>query len=383
MLSLGVIDRSRLENEFRLPIHPDHFDLLPGPVRAAMRFEAGYGRNLGVTDDRLERSFGGVAGREELLASSDVIVLPKPVVRDFEEMRPGATHWGWPHCVQQSDVTQVAIDRRLTLIGWEAMHTWLEEGVRDTHVFYRNNELAGYAGVMQALGLIGLDGHYGPPATACILSHGSASRGAIYALQARGFRNLTVYTQRPPWSVHDKIPGCRYAQLVRGEGDVGAGVIGEGGRERPLVEVLAEAHVIVNGILQDTDRPFMYLRPGEEKRMRRGALIVDISCDLGMGFPFARPTSMEEPLIEVGPIHYYAVDHSPSHLWQSASWELSKVVTPFVEAVLGGPEAWQRNETLRRAIEIDRGVILNPRILSFQNRSPEYPHPVLSAHPAA
>ena len=46
-----------------------------------------------------------------------------------------------------------------------------------------------------------------------MLSHGSVSRGAIHALLGRGFSDLTVYTQRPPWGVHDKVPGCRYARM--------------------------------------------------------------------------------------------------------------------------------------------------------------------------
>jgi hypothetical protein len=36
--------------------------------------------------------------------------------------------------------------------------------------------------------------------------------------------------------------------------------------------------------------------------------------------------------------------------------------------------AWEANETIRPAIEIRDGVIRNPRILSFQHRSPDYPH---------
>jgi hypothetical protein len=44
--------------------------------------------------------------------------------------------------------------------------------------------------------------------------------------------------------------------------------------------------------------------------------------------------------------------------------------------VLTGPQAWAANETIERAIEIRDGVIRNPRILSFQHRSPDYPHPL-------
>ncbi len=42
---------------------------------------------------------------------------------------------------------------------------------------------------------------------------------------------------------------------------------------------------------------------------------------------------------------------------------------------MGGGDAWDADETIRRAIEIRDGVIQNPRILSFQDRAPEYPHP--------
>jgi alanine dehydrogenase len=95
-----------------------------------------------------------------------------------------------------------------------------------------------------------------------------------------------------------------------------------------------------------------------------------------MGFSWARPTSFAEPMFTVGTnINYYAVDHSPSHLWNSATWEISEALLPYLRPVLAGPDAWTRNETIRRAIEIRDGVIQNARILSFQHRSSQYPHP--------
>jgi hypothetical protein len=41
---------------------------------------------------------------------------------------------------------------------------------------------------------------------------------------------------------------------------------------------------------------------------------------------------------------------------------------------MGGPGAWDRDQTIRRAIEIRDGAICNPKILSFQQRSAEFPH---------
>ena len=374
MLSLGVLHQSRKENEQRLALHPRMLDSVPDILRPKLRFEEGYGSLFGIADSELGEGFGAMGTRQELLSGCDVVLLPKPVPEDLRQMRQGAVLWGWPHCVQNEEMTQIAIDRRLTLIAWEAMFAW-RDGVQGLHVFDRNNEMAGYCGVIHALGEVGMDGLYGAASQACVLSHGSVSRGAISALLGRGY-NITVFTQRPPWSVHDKIVGCRYHQMVAGTDSGAAMAIEEDGTTRPLVEALAEANVIVNGILQDTDNPLMFLEQGQHSAMKSGALIVDVSCDDAMGFTFARPTSFNEPTFQVGSLTYYAVDHTPSYLWQSASWELTRVVLPFLETVMEGPAAWDRNETISRSIEIRDGMVQNPKILSFQDRAEAYPHPL-------
>lgn len=93
-----------------------------------------------------------------------------------------------------------------------------------------------------------------------------------------------------------------------------------------------------------------------------------------MGFWCAKPTSFEHPMFEVAGKFYYSVDHSPSYYWNSASWEISEALLPFLPIVIGGPNKWEKNKTISKAIEICNGVIQNPKILSFQNREKEYPH---------
>ena len=73
-------------------------------------------------------------------------------------------------------------------------------------------------------------------------------------------------------------------------------------------------------------------------------------------------------------MRYYAVDHSPSYLWNSATWEISEALMPVLRAVMAGPDAWDGGPTIRRAIEIRDGVVQNPQILSFQDRAAGFPH---------
>jgi alanine dehydrogenase len=143
----------------------------------------------------------------------------------------------------------------------------------------------------------------------------------------------------------------------------------------PIAEFLARHDIVVNCVLQDTDAPLMFVTGDELRLFTPGSLFVDVSCDEGMGFEWARPTSFAEPMFAVGEtMRYYAVDHSPSYLWNSATWEISEALIPHLRTVMDGPGAWDSDETIRRAIEIRDGVIRNPKILSFQRRSPEFPH---------
>ena len=143
----------------------------------------------------------------------------------------------------------------------------------------------------------------------------------------------------------------------------------------PLAPYLAENDVVVNCVLQDTAAPWTFLTEEDLSLFRPGSLVVDVSCDEGMGFSWAKPTTFEDPMFTVGQhVQYYAVDHSPSYLWDSATWEISEALLPHLTTVLAGTAAWEADDTIRRAIEIRDGVIRNPAILAFQSRDERYPH---------
>ena len=68
-------------------------------------------------------------------------------------------------------------------------------------------------------------------------------------------------------------------------------------------------------------------------------------------------------------IDYYAVDHAPGYLRESATRSISAALIVYIPTVLAGRDAWQQNETIRQAINIDGGMIQNNSILSFKNAS--------------
>ncbi|MDH6135683.1 alanine dehydrogenase [Kitasatospora sp. MAA4] len=378
--NLGVMARSRKENERRLPIHPAHFERIDPDLQGRIFLENGYAEHFGIPDEQLRPWVAGFRSHDELIAQCDVILLAKPLAEDVAELREGQVLWGWPHCVQDQALTQLAIDRRLTLIAFEAMNHWTNDGSFNLHVFHKNNELAGYSSVLHALQLHGSTGDYGRRLRAAVIGFGATARGAVTALSALGVHDVDVLTQRGVTAVSSPIHSARIVQFDRDEADARFSyALSEDGRV-PLAGFLAEHDVIVNCVLQDTNAPLTFLGEDDLGLLAPGTLIVDVSCDEGMGFTWARPTTFTEPTFTVGDnVRYYGVDHSPSYLWNSATWENSEALLPFLEAVLSGPSAWDANETIRRAIEIHDGAVQNPNILAFQGRSPRYPHPLAAS----
>ncbi|HNP15170.1 MAG: N(5)-(carboxyethyl)ornithine synthase [Cryobacterium sp.] len=375
LLRLGVLATSRKPDERRLPIHPAHFERIDEDLRASMIVEHGYGSRFGVGDEELEPLVGGILDRDKIIARSDVVLLPKPQASDLEDLRPGQTLWGWPHCVQDRQITQLAIDKSLTLIAWEAMNHWQSDGGFGLHVFHKNNELAGYCSVMHALQLCGSTGDYGRRLSAVVIGFGATARGAVTALNALGIHDVRVLTNRDIAAVGAPIPSVDIIQFEHSDEPPFESTVNAEDGPVLLAPYLAENDIVVNCTLQDPNAPLTYLQTEDLDAFRPGSLIIDVSIDEGMGFSWARPTSFADPMFTVGgSTNYYAVDHSPSLLWNSTTWEISEALIPFLRTVMEGPSSWAASDTIDRAIEIQDGRIRNDAILTFQGRSGEYPY---------
>jgi len=373
---VGVIGTSKKADERRYPIHPAHLSRIPETLRHQLVFEEGYGAPFGIADSEISAITGGVASRHHILAEIGSVIINKPVLEDLQELREGGTLWGYVHCVQQQDITQAAIDRKQTLIAFEDMYVWSPSGNIGRHTFYKNNEMAGYCAVIHALQLKGIDGHYGNQRKTIIFGFGAVSRGAIYALKAHGFRDITICIQRPDHEVREEVLDCNYARIRSGKKGEARMMVDQDGLSRPLSELINESEIIVNGVFQDTENPTDFVTEAEGDSLKVDSLIIDVSCDEGMGFFFAKPTTFKNPIFKYKTVDYYAVDHTPSYLWESATRSISAALIVYLPTVLAGRASWQKNETIRKAINIDGGVIQNSTILAFQNRELNYPHVV-------
>ena len=88
------------------------------------------------------------------------------------------------------------------------------------------------------------------------------------------------------------------------------------------------------------------------KLMKKGALIVDISCDPAGAIETCVPTSHDKPTFTVDGIRHYCVDNLPSAVAKTASHTLSNTSLPYVIKIAdkGWLQAIKEDVALRRGL---------------------------------
>lgn len=307
------------ENENRRAIVPADIPALSHPENVLI--ESGYGTVLGISDKEYASAGCRIGSHREAIAQ-DVICDPKIGDADYlEQLREGQIIFGWVHATQNRDITDKLIDRKLTAYAWEKM---FEMG---RHVFWFNNELAGEAAVINGFQCYG-QLPYG--LKVAVIGNGNTARGACKVLNMLG--------------AHVMQYGRRQEELLRRE--------------------IGRYDAIINCIMWDVTRTDHVINREDLKRMKTGAMIIDVSCDRNGGIETSIPTTIENPTYYVDGIMHYAVDHTPSFFYKTFSYQNSKVIAPYLEELCSG----DIGDVLQKCLIMENGAIRDLEIIQYQGR---------------
>ena len=308
---------SHKENELRRALLPT--DIIKMKFPNQLYFEKGYGDCLGINDESYTKVGCNIVSRE-LVLNQDIICDPKIGDADYlENLAKGQTIFGWIHATQNRDITDKIIKNQLTAYAWEKMY---EEG---RHIFWRNNELAGEAAVVHAFICYGKMPY---ETNVAVLGRGNTARGAIKILNMLGAK-VTQYNRKTE-------------KLFK--------------RELPFFDV------VVNCILWDVDRKDHIIYSDDLDYMKKGAMIIDVSCDKNGGIETSVPTTIAEPTYYKKGILHYVVDHTPAIFYKTFSKENSLSIYPFIEELIED----KIGDILLESLIIKNGEIRDKEIIEFQ-----------------
>lgn len=305
-------------NENRRALTPDNLNKIKNVNY--IYIEEGYGEVLGYSDDDYRKAGANIAIRSEIL-KKDIICDPKIGDAKYLNELDNQVIFGWVHAVQNRDITDILVNKKLTAYAWEDM---FDQG---RHVFWRNNEIAGEAAIIHAYTLHGL---FPYNTKVALLGRGNIARGALKILTMMG-AEVTVYSRHT---------------------------------EALLRKEIEQYDVVVNAILWDTSRKDHIVYKEDLQRMKKGSLIIDVSCDRNGGIETCIPTTLENPMYVVDDIVHYAVDHTPTLFYKTISHSLSDSIAIYLDELIEGIS----NSVMKEAMIVGNGEIIDQRINHFQGR---------------
>jgi len=310
---------SKKENEKRRVLIPD--DLINVSNTSYLYFEKGYGEILGYSDKDYHKMGVNIVNRE-IIYKQDIVCnthAPEPVEQKL--FHKGQTFFGFIDAVQGRKITDFLINTEMTAIAWEEM---IDNG---RFVLWRNNEIAGEAGVFHAFS------YYGRLPYECsvaVIGRGNAGRVVINLLEKTGAK-VTVYDRKTVLSLRNE---------------------------------LGKYDVIVNTVLWDIFRKDRLIYRRDLKEMKKGAMIIDISSNKELEIETSHPTTIGNPVYSVDGILHYVVDHTPTIFWKTATESISKEIIKYIDDLV----EQNYNKVLKNATIIQDGKILDKKIIKFQKR---------------
>lgn len=318
MKTIGFVI-SKKENERRRALIPS--DLKDIKNLNHLYFEKGYGDIIGYSDTDYTKAGVNVVDRDRANEQDIICNLKAPEPEERKFFKEGQTLFGWIHAVQGRQITDFLVERRMSAIAWEEMFR------NYRHVFYRNNEIAGEAAILHGFLCYGKIPYN---CSVAVIGRGNCARGAMKILEKIG-AEVTVYDRKTVKNIRDELG--RY-------------------------------DVIVNAVLWDVFRKDRLIYREDIRRMKAGAIIIDVSCDEGIEIETSHATTIKNPVYYVNGILHYAVDHTASLLWKTATESISREVKNYVDDLI---EANQ-NDVIKKATIIKDGEILDEKIRRFQAR---------------
>lgn len=334
------IPRETKEGEQRVGLDPSSVAVLAGEGHE-VRVAAGAGQGIGAGDEAYLGAGAAIVPPAEAWDAELVVKVKEVQPGEAISLVPGTTLFGFQHLVGHPALAREVAARGVTAIAYELVRD-AQGGVP---LLAPMSVIAGRLAIQVGAQLLTLPfGGNGTllagcpgaaPARVLVLGGGHAGAHAAEVASNLG-AEVTLLT---------RSEATRDALWTRFEGRVVLDLATPDNIESAALEAdLVVGAVFVPGL------PTPKLLPRAlVARMKRGAVIVDISIDAGGVAETSRPTTHADPaFVEEGVVHY-CVANMPSAVARSGAAALSAAALPYVSALAG--------KGIARALREDAGLL--------------------------
>jgi alanine dehydrogenase len=356
-----------------IKIHEYRVGLVPAGVRELVSaghevmIETSAGTGIGVTDLQYQAAGARIAAKAaEVFAWADMIVKVKePQLAECRALRRGQILFTYLHLAADPEQARALITSGATAIAYEtvtAVDGSLPLLMPMSEVAGRMSVQVGATCLQKANGGFGvlLGGVPGvSPAKVVVLGGGVAGTNAVE--MAVGLRaDVTV--------VDRSVKRLRELSSIFGNQLKTAYSTAE-----TVENLVTDADVVVGAVLIAGAAAPKLVTRAMVKKMKAGAVMVDISIDQGGCFETSRPTTHAEPTYVVDGVIHYCVTNMPGAVPRTSTFALTNATLPYVRSLAdyGWQKALARDVGLARGLNVHEGSITHEAVardlgLTFQ-----------------
>ena len=315
--------------------------------------ESGAGGGIGVSDAHYESVGASIApAAADVFERAELIVKVKePQPKECAMLRPGQVLFTYLHLAADGAQAEALLRSGATAIAYEtvtAPNGSLPLLTPMSEVAGRMSIQVGAACLQKANGGFGvlLGGVPGvPPAKVVILGGGVS--GTHAAEMAVGLRSDVTVVDR-------SVDRLRELSTI-----FGSALQTAYSTTQAIERLVADADLVIGAVLVAGAAAPKLVSRAMIKKMKTGAVVVDISIDQGGCFETSRPTTHDHPTFVVDGVIHYCVANMPGAVPRTSTYALTNATLPYVRALAdhGWREALRRDPGLAGGLNVDAGHI--------------------------
>jgi alanine dehydrogenase len=346
-------------------IKPDEYrvGLTPTAVREYVArghevvVEAGAGAGAGYADEAYVRAGARMLpSAEELFAAAELIIKVKePQPAEWARLTPRHILFTYLHLAPDPEQTEGLLKSGCAAIAYETVTDQagglpllapMSEVAGRIAVFSAGETLLKHNGGMGLL-ISGVPGV--PPARVCVLGGGVVGMNAARMAAGLGAEVVILERSIPRMRELDNIflgrVLTRYSTLDA------------------LEEEVVKADVVIGAVLTAGAAAPKLVKREHLKRMKPGAVLVDVSIDQGGCFETSRPTTHHQPTYVVDGVVHYCVANMPGAAPRTSSEALVHATLPFgLQLANQGLDALTANRHLAKGLNVLDGKLTHPAV---------------------
>ncbi len=351
------IPRETMHQERRICLTPDAVAAITAHGHRVL-IEKGAGVGSNFTDQDYNKAGAELTGDTRKVFSCPIILKVAPPSKDEIKMiKPQAVIMSTVQLkTRDKEYFQLLSDKKITALGYEFI---VDDEGRFTAI-NALSEISGIAAVLIASELLSSGSNctrqlFGnitgvPPVDVVIMGAGTVGEFAAKTALGLG-ANVKVFDNS-------------ISKLKRLQNKVGTPIYTSTIQPKYLSKALRRCDVAIAALSGENRAPVVVTTTMVEN-MKQGAVVIDVSIDMGGCFETSEITTHDKPTFTKYGVTHYCVPNIPSRYSRTASIALSNIFTPYLLGIAdqGGIEHAIRNDKgLKCGIYMYHGILTNKSI---------------------